>query len=114
MTAMSPRTVTELRLRHAQLTDTAQRLRDRSLVVDPTRPASAALSREVRQTQSRADDYGRLLRILDGPTLEEMEEDVAAALTAPGFRGVAADALEPGLALARNTMRHLFDHWRAL
>jgi hypothetical protein len=113
VTAMSLRTVTELRLRHAQLTDTAQRLRDRSLVVDPTRPASAALSREVRQTQLRADDYGRLLRILDGPTLEEMEAGVLDAVD--GMRCQTDDPVSDSAVEEINRLvRELFAGWRTL
>ena len=108
-----PSTMKELRLRHAELEAMAQRLRDRAVGMDPTRATTSGTLRQVRSVQARADEYAALLRMVDAPSLERMEEDVVAALTTQGFGEVRAEALEPGMAQARDTMGHLFDHWRS-
>lgn len=112
MTVLGRTTMTELRLRHAELEAAAQRLRDRAVGMDPTRATTAATMRRIRGTQQRADDYAALLRMLERPSLERMEEDVTTILTAPGGE-VEADRLEPGLARARSLMGSLFEHWRS-
>ena len=105
-------TLTELRLRQADLEAQAQRLRDRAEGMDPTRSACAAVCRRVRAVQARADEYTWLLRSLDAPTLDDMEADVITVLTAPGGGEVATLALEPGLTRAQSLMGSLFEHWR--
>lgn len=58
---ITKRTLAELRLKHAQLTASAERLRDRSRVMDPTGRALLSVMGDVRQTQQRADDYAALI-----------------------------------------------------
>jgi hypothetical protein len=52
---MTPKTLSELRLKHAQLTDRA---------AVPTTPRFTALSRQIRDVQARADDYAALLELV--------------------------------------------------
>lgn len=104
-------TLTELRLRHAELEAQAQRLRDRAVGMDPTRATTAATMRRVRSVQCRADEYAEILRRVTGPSLDRMEEDVTTVLTTPGGDGN-GEALEPGLKRARALMGSLFEHWR--
>jgi hypothetical protein len=105
-------TLTELRLRQAQLEDSAQRLRDRAHGMDPTRAATAAVCRKVRATQKRADEYAAILSLLAGPTLEEMERDVVTVLTCPEQMPGTPD-LGPGLSRAQRLMGSLFENWRS-
>lgn len=104
-------TMKELRLRHAELEASAQRLRDRAVGMDPTRATTAGTMRLARTTQVRADEYAAIMRLLAAPTLDDMERDVTTALTSPGGDEVAMLALEPGLTRAQSLMRSLFNHW---
>lgn len=58
---MSPLTLAELRLRHAQLEHRAEKLRAEWRVAIATTPRAAALGRAVREAQERADDYGKII-----------------------------------------------------
>lgn len=62
---VTPLTMAELRLRHAQLTERAQRLRQRGMALSALSRQSSALAREVRQTQAQADDYARILDLIE-------------------------------------------------
>lgn len=107
-------TLTELRLRHAELEAQAQRLRDRAVGMDPTRATTAATMRRIRTVQRRADEYAEILRRVAGPSLDRMEEDVVAALNGVLSGGDGgSEALEPGLKRARALMGSLFEHWRS-
>jgi hypothetical protein len=110
---LGPSTMKELRLRHAELEAMAQRLRDRAVGMGPTRATTSGTLRQVRSVQARADEYAALLRMVDAPSLERMEEDVITVLTSAGVGEVQADILEPGLVRARALMGSLFDHWRS-
>ncbi|MFH8805191.1 hypothetical protein ACH4F6_37575 [Streptomyces sp. NPDC017936] len=61
MNALTPKTLSELRLRHAQLTDRAETLRGAQRACLPTAPRFTALGREIRDVQARADDYAAIL-----------------------------------------------------
>ena len=107
-------TLTELRLRHAELEAQAQRLRDRAVGMDPTRATTAATMRRIRTVQRRADEYAEILRRIAGPSLDRMEEDVVAALNGVLSGGeVQADLLRAGAVRALDLMANLFDHWRS-
>jgi hypothetical protein len=58
-------TIAELRLRHAQLTEKAERERQKWQNLPPT-PGAIRLGKEIKQLQQRADDYGRLLDAVAG------------------------------------------------
>ncbi|GAA4891125.1 hypothetical protein ACFPM3_20370 [Streptomyces coeruleoprunus] len=51
----------ELRLRHAQLEERAERLRDKWRTAPATGPRAAALGREAKQVQAHADSYALLI-----------------------------------------------------
>lgn len=68
---MTPLTLAELRLRHAELTERAQRLRTRGASLSPLSRQCLPVAREARQTQLRADDYARILELID----KEMADD---------------------------------------
>lgn len=108
-------TTTELRLRHAELEATAQRLRDRAVGMDPTRATTAATMRRVRSVQLRADEYAALLRLLAGPSLEQVEAKVTAALdgSLSGMGEVQAHIHEPGISTAKALVAFLFEEWRS-
>jgi hypothetical protein len=59
-----PLTMAELRLKHAQLTERAQRLRQQSRALSALSRQAGALAREVRQTQQHADDYAVILNMI--------------------------------------------------
>lgn len=61
---IAPITLSELELRRAQLNEKAARLRERQAATVSTSPSCLALAREIRATQTRADDYGRILEAL--------------------------------------------------
>lgn len=63
----TPLTIAELRLRHAQLTERAERLRSRNRMLKATSTGSAEAARDARQTQLRADDYAHILTLLEAP-----------------------------------------------
>ncbi len=62
---MNALTVAELRLRHAQLAEKAERLRQESHRTSGASTRAAFLARGARQYQQRADDYAALLRIVE-------------------------------------------------
>lgn len=57
---MNPLTRAELLLRHAQLTERAERLETRWRTLPPTAKA-VALGKEIKALREQADDYGKLL-----------------------------------------------------
>jgi len=59
-------TLAEIDLRRAQLTEWAERLRERQAATTSTSGAACTLAREVRRVQRRADDYAAILRLLRG------------------------------------------------
>jgi len=59
-----PLTMAELRLKHAQLTERAHRLRQQSRALSALSRQAGALAREVRQTQQHADDYAVILNMI--------------------------------------------------
>jgi Fe-S-cluster formation regulator IscX/YfhJ len=61
---MTRKTLSELRLKHAQLTDRAEALRQQQRAAVPTTPRFTALSRQIRDVQARADDYAALLELV--------------------------------------------------
>jgi hypothetical protein len=63
---MNPLTIAELRLRQAQLAERAERLRQDWRCAGATTPRAAALGKEVRALQTRADDYASVLRVAEG------------------------------------------------
>ena len=54
-------TLLELELQHAQLNERAERLRQEWRTL-PHTARSAALGKQIKQLQERADDYGLLLK----------------------------------------------------
>lgn len=62
---LTPKTLTELRLKHAQLSDRAENLRQQQRAAIPTQPRFTALGRQVRDVQRRADDYAALLALVE-------------------------------------------------
>lgn len=62
---MNALTIAELRLKHAQLTERAERLEQgwRTL---PVSGKSTVLGKEIKLLRARADDYGRLLDAVEG------------------------------------------------
>jgi hypothetical protein len=64
---MNPLTLRELRLRHAQLDERAECLRQqwRALPAGSSPSRAVALGKEVKDLQERADDYAALLRGLE-------------------------------------------------
>ncbi len=62
---MNALVIKELRLRHAQLDERAERLRQEQRTVSATSPRALPLGREVRAVQQRADDYAALLRVAE-------------------------------------------------
>lgn len=67
---MNALTLKELRLRHAQLDERAERLRQEwrrlPTAVSPAR--AVALGKEVKDLQQRAADYAAILRVAEGMT----------------------------------------------
>jgi hypothetical protein len=63
---MTPLTLSELRLRHAQLDHRAERLRQEWRTVTATSPKAGALGRAVKAARAQADDYARLLKAAEG------------------------------------------------
>lgn len=61
---MNPLTIAELRLKHAQLTERAERLEQEWRTLPPTTKA-IALGRKVRSLREQAKDYGELLAAVD-------------------------------------------------
>lgn len=58
---MTPLTLAEIRLRHAQLVERAERLRAQSASMSAASRSSLATIREARRTQIRANDYAAIL-----------------------------------------------------
>lgn len=63
---MSPLTIAELRLRHAQLSERAERLRQEWRKTSAVSNRALELGREVTALQARADDYAAVLRVAEG------------------------------------------------
>lgn len=70
-TALTPKTLSELRLMHARLTDRAETLRQAQRAAVPTTPRFTALSRQIRDTQARADDYAAILAAVESKELRK-------------------------------------------
>lgn len=62
---MHEQTMNELRLRHAQLEEKAGRLRNEQAVCSAASTRGLVLSREVRVWQKRADDYKRIIEMVE-------------------------------------------------
>lgn len=62
---MNALTIAEIRLRHAQLTHSAERMRQEGRTLSATTMRASFLAKAARQTQQRADDYASLLRIAE-------------------------------------------------
>ncbi|MFF9268593.1 hypothetical protein [Streptomyces rochei] len=58
---MNALTIAELRLKHAQLTERAERLETRWRTLPPTAKA-VALGKEIKALREQAADYGELLK----------------------------------------------------
>jgi hypothetical protein len=58
-------TLAELRLRHAQLTEKAERLRQEGRALSAVTKQATFLARRVRQYQRMADDYATLLTLCE-------------------------------------------------
>lgn len=63
---MNPLTIAELRLRHAQLAERAERLRQEWRGTSSTSPRALALGKQVTALQGRADDYAAVVRVAEG------------------------------------------------
>lgn len=61
---MNPMTLAELRLKHAQLTAQAERLRQEARAL-PFGNRSSTLTKRVKDIQARADDYAAILASLE-------------------------------------------------
>ena len=70
-TALTPKTISELRLKHAQLTDRAETLRAAQRAAVPTMPRFTALARQIRDVQARADDYAAILAAIETKELRK-------------------------------------------
>lgn len=70
-TALTPKTVSELRLMHARLTDKAETLRAVQRGTVPTHPRFTALARQIRDVQARADDYAAILAAIETKELRK-------------------------------------------
>lgn len=62
---MNPLTVAELKLKHAELTHKAERLRQEWRTAVATSPRAAALGRQAKVYQERANDYAEILLLLE-------------------------------------------------
>lgn len=69
--ALTPKTLSELRLMHARLTDRAETLRAAQRAAVVTSPRFTALSRQIRDTQARADDYAAILALIETKELRK-------------------------------------------
>lgn len=58
---MNALTIAELRLKHAQLTERAERLEQEWRTLPPT-PKAVALGKKVKALREQAADYGELLK----------------------------------------------------
>jgi hypothetical protein len=67
---MNPLTIAEIRLRHAQLAEQAERARQRGRAVSATGTQAMSLARQARLCQERADDYAALLQLAKRPEVE--------------------------------------------
>lgn len=63
---MNALTLRELQLRHAQLEERAERLRQEWRQCGATSPRVLTLGKETKALQQRADDYAALLRVAEG------------------------------------------------
>jgi hypothetical protein len=68
---LSPKTLSELRLKHAQLTDKAETLRAAQRGCVATSPRFLALGRQIRDVQQRADDYAAILQAIETKELRK-------------------------------------------
>jgi sigma54-dependent transcription regulator len=64
---VNPLTLSELRLRHAQLDERAERLRQQWRKMRPTAVA-VDLGKEVRALDQRVADYAAIIRVAEGMT----------------------------------------------
>jgi chaperonin cofactor prefoldin len=62
---MNPLTLAELRLKHAQLTERAERLETEWRTL-PVSTKSTALGKKIKALREQAADYGRLLSLAEG------------------------------------------------
>lgn len=62
---MNALTLQELRLRHAQLSHQAEKLRQEQRSIPALSPRASALARKVRDVQARADDYAAILNSIE-------------------------------------------------
>jgi hypothetical protein len=70
-TALTPKTLSELRLKHAQLADRAETLRQQQRATVVTSPRFLALGRQIRDVQARADDYAAILAAIETKELRK-------------------------------------------
>lgn len=63
---MNPLVLAELRLRHAQLAERAERLRQEWRGTTSTSPRALALDKQVTALQERANDYAAIIRVAEG------------------------------------------------
>lgn len=62
---MNALTLAELRLKHAQLTERAERLETEWRTL-PVSPKSTALGKKIKALREQAGDYGKLLDLAEG------------------------------------------------
>lgn len=62
---MTPLTLSELRLRQATLAHRAECKREQWRTAVPTSPKALSLGKQVKALQSRADEYGSLIRVAE-------------------------------------------------
>jgi hypothetical protein len=63
---MNPLTLREIELRHAQLSERAERLRQEWRKTSAVSNRALELGKEVKALQARADDYAAVLRVAEG------------------------------------------------
>jgi len=107
-------TTTELRLRHAELEASAQRLRERAAGMDPTRATTSGTMRLIRATQKRADDYARILSQSETPPLDldRMEVHLVGALGAVRETS-GVEITDAAVAEVLYVVGNLFSGWRS-
>lgn len=65
---VNPLTLRELQLRHAQLAERAERLRQEWRGTTSTSPRALALGKEVKALQERTEDYAAIVRVAEEMT----------------------------------------------
>jgi hypothetical protein len=63
---VNPLTLSELRLRHAQLDERAERLRQQWRGTSSTSPRALALGKQVMALQGQIADYAAIIRVAEG------------------------------------------------